>query len=79
MFSIISFVLIITLAACESNHAEKSHSDSNDTDQVSQDTQSNENKQPEEKAGTSHSKNNKKLVNVTLDRAVDGDTIKVSY
>ncbi|MEC2181285.1 thermonuclease family protein [Bacillus spizizenii] len=79
LVSIIAFVLSITLAACESNHAEKSHSASNDTEQVSQDTQSNENKQPEQKAGTSHSKNHKKLVNVTLDRAVDGDTIKVIY
>lgn len=57
----------------------KSHSDSNDTEQVSQDTPSNENKQPEQKAGKSYSKDHNKLVDVSLDRAVDGDTIKISY
>ncbi|KFI01573.1 thermonuclease family protein [Bacillus spizizenii] len=79
LVSIIAFVLSIPLAACESNHAEKSHSDSNDTEQVFQDTPSNENKQPEQKAGKSYSKDHNKLVDVSLDRAVDGDTIKISY
>lgn len=47
--------------------------------QAAQDTPSNEKKQPEQNSGTIHSKDHKKLVDVTLDRAVDGDTIKVSY
>ncbi|AFQ57695.1 endonuclease [Bacillus subtilis subsp. subtilis] len=79
LISMIAIVLSITLAACGSNHAAKNHSDSNGTEQVSQDTHSNEYNQTEQKAGTPHSKNQKKLVNVTLDRAIDGDTIKVIY
>ncbi|MGG0777805.1 thermonuclease family protein [Bacillus rugosus] len=72
-------VLSITLSACGSNHAEKSHSDSNKTEQASHDTLSNENNQPEQKDGKSHLKDHKKLVDVTLDKVVDGDTIKVRY
>ncbi|MEC1430226.1 endonuclease YncB [Bacillus subtilis] len=79
LISMIAIVLSITLAACGSNQAAKNHSDSNGTERVSQDTQSNEYNQTEQKAGTPHSKNQKKLVNVTLDRAIDGDTIKVIY
>ncbi|MEC1546830.1 thermonuclease family protein [Bacillus rugosus] len=72
-------VLSITLSACGSNHAEKSHSDSNKTEQASHDTLSIENNQPEQKDGKSHLKDHKKLVDVTLDKVVDGDTIKVRY
>ncbi len=79
LISMIAIVLSITLAACGSHHAAKNHSDSNGTEQVSQDTQSNEYNQTEQKAGMPHSKNQKKLIDVTLDRAIDGDTIKVIY
>ncbi|MCY7962712.1 thermonuclease family protein [Bacillus inaquosorum] len=79
LMSIITLVLNMNLAACESNHAEKSHSKTNEKEQVSQGTPSNDDKQQEQKAGTSYSKKHKKLADVTLDRAVDGDTIKVIY
>ncbi|MDR4433940.1 thermonuclease [Bacillus tequilensis] len=79
LMRIIVLVLCMTLAACGSNHAEKSHSTSNQKEQTSQGIPFNAEKQPEHKPGPSYSKNRKKLADVTLDRAVDGDTIKVIY
>ncbi|NTU26641.1 endonuclease [Bacillus tequilensis] len=79
LMSIIVLILCMTLAACGSNHTEKSHSKPNQKEQASQDTPSNDDKQPEHKPGPSYSKNHKKLTDVRLDRAVDGDTIKVIY
>ncbi|QIW80126.1 thermonuclease family protein [Bacillus tequilensis] len=79
LMRIIVLVLCMTLAACGSNHAEKNHSTSNQKEQASQGIPSNADKQPEHKPGPSYSKNRKKLADVTLDRVVDGDTIKVIY
>ncbi len=75
LVSMIAIVLSMTLGACGSNRTATNQSGSSETEH----THSNEYKQPEQGAGTPHSKNQKKLVDVTLDRTVDGDTIKVIY
>ncbi|QRZ94755.1 thermonuclease family protein [Bacillus subtilis] len=71
LVSMIAAVLSITLGACGSNRTSPNQSGSSEAEH----THSNEYKQPEQEAGTPH----KKLVDVTLDRTVDGDTIKVIY
>ncbi|MFV9833120.1 endonuclease [Bacillus subtilis] len=75
LVSMIAIVLSMTLGACGSNRTATNQSGSSETEH----THSNEYKQPEQGAGTPHSKNQKKLVDVSLDRTVDGDTIKVIY
>lgn len=69
------------MAACSSNDSEKVSTEK-ETPQASTDVE----KKTEQKESTkektadkSKEKDKKKLVDVTLDRAVDGDTIKVSY
>lgn len=76
-----AFTLSLSLAACGSNDADKVSSE-NEAQQVSKDAeQKTEQKKTtkEKTADKSNAKDNKELVDVTLDRAVDGDTIKVSY
>ncbi|QVN25896.1 thermonuclease family protein [Bacillus halotolerans] len=72
------FTLSLSLAACGSNDAEKSSIESKETQQVSKDAEQKE-ATKEKTADKSDSKDKKELVDVTLDRAVDGDTIKVKY
>ncbi|AXF33473.1 endonuclease YokF [Bacillus subtilis] len=76
-----AFTLSLSLAACSSNDSEKV-SKEKETPQASTDVE----KKTEQKEATkektadkSKEKDKKELVDVTLDRAVDGDTIKVSY
>ncbi|MCY7919970.1 thermonuclease family protein [Bacillus vallismortis] len=73
-----AFTLSLSLAACGSNDTEKSSTESKETQQVSQDAEQKE-ATKEKTADKSDSKDKKELVDVTLDRAVDGDTIKVKY
>ncbi|KUP30231.1 thermonuclease family protein [Bacillus halotolerans] len=72
------FTLSLSLAACASNDTEKSSTESKETQQVSQTAEQKE-ATKEKTADKSDSKDKKELVDVTLDRAVDGDTIKVKY
>ncbi|CAI6278628.1 SPbeta prophage-derived endonuclease YokF [Bacillus subtilis] len=76
-----AFTLSLSLAACSSNDSEKV-SIEKETPQASMDVE----KKTEQKESTkektadkSKEKDKKELVDVSLDRAVDGDTIKVSY
>ncbi|MCM3008539.1 endonuclease YokF [Bacillus subtilis] len=76
-----AFTLSLSLAACSSNDSEKVSTEK-ETPQASTDVE----KKTEQKEATkekttdkSKEKDKKELVDVTLDRAVDGDTIKVSY
>ncbi|MFT4400417.1 thermonuclease family protein [Bacillus sp. SW14] len=76
-----AFTLSLSLAACGSNDAEKVSTEK-ETPQASTDVE----KKTEQKESTkektadkSKGKDKKELVDVNLDRAVDGDTIKVSY
>ncbi|MBJ3804020.1 thermonuclease family protein [Bacillus subtilis] len=76
-----AFTLSLSLAACSSNDSEKVSTEK-ETPQASTDVE----KKTEQKESTkektadkSKEKDKKELVDVTLDRAVDGDTIKVSY
>ncbi|WP_339181565.1 thermonuclease family protein [Bacillus sp. FSL R5-0560] len=75
------FTLSLSLAACGSNDTEKSSTELKETQQVSRDAKQTEQKEAkkEKAADKSKAKDNKELVDVTLDRAVDGDTIKVKY
>lgn len=76
-----AFTLSLSLAACGSNDAEKVSSEK-EAQQVAKDAEqkTDQKESPTEKStGKSGSKDKKELVDVTLDRAVDGDTIKVSY
>ncbi|MCB7159964.1 endonuclease YokF [Bacillus subtilis] len=70
-----AFTLCLSLAACSSNDSEKV-STKKETPQASTDV---EKKTEQKEATKSKEKDKKELVEVTLDRAVDGDTIKVSY
>jgi len=76
-----ALTLSLSLAACGSNDAEKASSkketqqDAKDAEQKTDQKESTTQKS----TGKSDSKDKKELVDVTLDRAVDGDTIKVSY
>ncbi|MED4848156.1 thermonuclease family protein [Bacillus atrophaeus] len=76
-----AFTLSLSLAACGSNDAEKSSTESRETQHVSKDAKQTEQKdaKKEKTADKSEVKDDKELVDVTLDRAVDGDTIKVKY
>ncbi|MCY8923045.1 thermonuclease family protein [Bacillus atrophaeus] len=77
-----AFTLSLSLAACGSNDAEKSSTESRETQQVSKDAEhKTEQKEAtkERTADKSDVKDDKELVDVTLDRAVDGDTIKIKY
>jgi len=67
-----AFTLSLSLAACGSNDAEKGSTESKETQQVYKDAEQKE-------ADKSKVKNDKQLVDVTLDRAIDGYTIKVNY
>lgn len=67
-----TFTLILSLAACGSNDAEKGSTESKETQQVYKDAEQKE-------ADKSKVKDDKQLVDVTLDRAIDGYTIKVNY
>lgn len=76
-----AFTLSLSLAACSSNDSEKVSTEK-ETPQASTDVE----KKTEQKESTkektadkSKEKDKKELVDVTLDRAVDGDTIKVTY
>lgn len=76
-----AFTLSLSLTACSSNDSEKVSTEK-ETPQASTDVE----KKTEQKESTkektadkSKEKDKKELVDVTLDRAVDGDTIKVSY
>ena len=76
-----AFTLSLSLAACSSNDSEKVSTEK-ETPQASTDVE----KKTEQKEATkekttdkSKEKDKKELVDVALDRAVDGDTIKVSY
>ncbi|MEC1612580.1 thermonuclease family protein [Bacillus mojavensis] len=73
-----AFTLSLSLAACGSNDTEKSSTESKETQQVSQDAEQKE-ATKEKTADKSDSKDKKELVDVTLDKVVDGDTIKVKY
>ncbi|MBU8716657.1 endonuclease YokF [Bacillus subtilis] len=70
-----AFTLSLSLAACSSNDSEKVSTEK-ETPQASTDV---EKKTEQKEATKSKEKDKKELVDVTLDRAVDGDTIKVSY
>ncbi|MED4801208.1 thermonuclease family protein [Bacillus atrophaeus] len=77
-----AFTLSLSLAACGSNDAEKSSTEYRETQQVSKDAEhKTEQKEAtkERTADKSDVKDDKELVDVTLDRAVDGDTIKIKY
>ncbi|MDQ4711878.1 endonuclease YokF, partial [Bacillus subtilis] len=81
LLGFVAFTLSLSLAACSSNDSEKV-SIEKETPQASTDVE----KKTEQKESTkektadkSKEKDKKELVDVTLDRAVDGDTIKVSY
>ncbi|MDS9997439.1 thermonuclease family protein [Bacillus atrophaeus] len=76
-----AFTLSLSLAACGSNDTEKSSTESKETQHVSKDAKQTEQKEAkkEKTADKSEVKDDKELVDVTLDRAVDGDTIKVKY
>ncbi|MED4816387.1 thermonuclease family protein [Bacillus atrophaeus] len=77
-----AFTLSLSLAACGSNDAEKSSTESRETQQVSKDAEhKTEQKEATKEKTTDKSdvKDDKELVDVTLDRAVDGDTIKIKY
>ncbi|MBF8228701.1 endonuclease YokF [Bacillus subtilis] len=76
-----AFTLSLSLAACSSNDSEKVSTEK-ETPQASTDVEKKtEQKEStkEKTAGKSKEKDKKELVDVTLDRAVDGDTIKVTY
>ncbi|MGO5674836.1 endonuclease YokF [Bacillus subtilis] len=81
LLGFVAFTLSLSLAACSSNDSEKV-SIEKETPQASMDVE----KKTEQKESTkektadkSKEKDKKELVDVTLDRAVDGDTIKVTY
>lgn len=76
-----AFTLSLSLAACSSNDAEKVSTEK-ETPQASTDVEQKTDQKEaakEKTADKSKDKDKKELVDVTLDRAVDGDTIKVSY
>lgn len=81
-----AFTLSLSLAACSSNDSEKVSTEK-ETPQASTDVEKKrKEKKTEQKESTkektadkSKKKDKKELVDVTLDRAVDGDTIKVTY
>lgn len=76
-----AFTLSLSLAACSSNDSEKVSTEK-ETPQASTDVaKKTEQKEAakEKTADKSKEKDKKELVDVTLDRAVDGDTIKVNY
>ncbi|WIT26844.1 hypothetical protein [Bacillus phage SPbetaL1] len=76
-----AFTLSLSLAACSSNDSEKVSTEK-ETPQASTDVEkkTEQNESTKEKtADKSKEKDKKELVDVTLDRAVDGDTIKVKY
>ncbi|AWK46474.1 thermonuclease family protein [Bacillus velezensis] len=75
------FTLSLSLAACSSNDSEKVSTEK-ETSQASTDVEKKtEQKEAakEKTADKSKKKDKKELVDVKLDRAVDGDTIKVNY
>ncbi|MCY8389858.1 endonuclease YokF [Bacillus inaquosorum] len=76
-----AFTLSLSLAACSSNDSEKVSTEK-ETPQASTDVEKKKEQKEstkEKTADKSKEKDKKELVDVTLDRAVDGDTIKVSY
>ncbi|MBU5245186.1 thermonuclease family protein [Bacillus halotolerans] len=76
-----AFTLSLSLAACSSNDSEKISTEK-ETPQASTDVEKKTEQKEAKKekvADKSKAKDNKELVDVTLDRAVDGDTIKVKY
>ncbi|MCY8997785.1 thermonuclease family protein [Bacillus inaquosorum] len=76
-----AFTLSLSLAACSSNDSEKVSTEK-ETPQASTDVEKKTEQKEAKKekvADKSKAKDNKELVDVTLDRAVDGDTIKVKY
>ncbi|MCY9186125.1 thermonuclease family protein [Bacillus halotolerans] len=73
-----TFTLSLSLAACGSNDAEKGSTESKETQQVYKDAEQKE-ATKEKTADKSKVKDDKQLVDVTLDRAIDGYTIKVNY
>ncbi|WP_350253485.1 thermonuclease family protein [Bacillus halotolerans] len=76
-----AFTLSLSLAACSSNDSEKVSTEK-ETPQASTDVEKKTEKKEstkEKTADKSKEKDKKELVDVTLDRAVDGDTIKVKY
>ncbi|WP_426982621.1 thermonuclease family protein [Bacillus cabrialesii] len=76
-----ALTLSLSLAACGSNDAEKASSEKETQQDVKDAEQKTDQKETttEKPTGKSDSKDKKELVDVTLDRAVDGDTIKVTY
>ncbi|MGG1243108.1 thermonuclease family protein [Bacillus cabrialesii] len=76
-----ALTLSLSLAACGSNDAEKASSEKETQQDVKDAEQKTDQKKTttEKPTGKSDSKDKKELVDVTLDRAVDGDTIKVTY
>ncbi|QIW79942.1 thermonuclease family protein [Bacillus tequilensis] len=75
------FTLSLSLAACSSNDSEKVSTEK-ETPQASTDVEKKAEQKEDAKEKTadkSKEKDKKELVDVTLDRAVDGDTIKVNY
>ncbi|AUZ26536.1 endonuclease [Bacillus subtilis] len=81
ILSFAALTLSLSLAACGSNDAEKASSEKEAQQDVKDAEQKTDQKKTttEKPTGKSDSKDKKELVDVTLDRAVDGDTIKVSY
>ncbi|WP_243572741.1 endonuclease YokF [Bacillus stercoris] len=76
-----AFTLSLSLAACSSNDSEKVSTEK-ETPQASTDVEKKTEQMEstkEKTADKSKEKDKKELVDVTLDRAVDGDTIKVTY
>ncbi len=73
-----TFTLSLSLAACGSNDAEKGSTESKETQQVYKDAEQKE-ATKEKTADKSKVKDDKQLVDVTLDRAIDGYTLKVNY
>ncbi|MBG9768162.1 endonuclease YokF [Bacillus vallismortis] len=76
-----AFTLSLSLAACSSNDSEKVSTEK-ETPQASSDVEKKTEQKESTKEKTTHKpkeKDKKELVDVTLDRAVDGDTIKVNY
>ncbi|MDU0153641.1 thermonuclease family protein [Bacillus cabrialesii] len=81
ILSFAALTLSLSLAACGSNDAEKASSEKETQQDVKDAEQKTDQKEAttEKSTGKSDSKDKKEMVDVTLDRAVDGDTIKVSY
>ncbi|MFV9832736.1 endonuclease [Bacillus subtilis] len=76
-----AFTLSLSLAACSSNDSEKVSTEK-ETPQASTDVEKKTEQMEstkEKTADKSKEKDKKELVDVTLDKAVDGDTIKVTY